>query len=74
MVFASQCREFEKDGFKMFLYGPGHTVSNLSQYNTVKYGAKPVEVAVLPVIEMLNGKRDKDMKKYIEYGVGVFPW
>ncbi|KAI0970921.1 NAD(P)-binding protein [Xylaria arbuscula] len=73
MVFAGQHRGFEGDGFKVFLYGPGPTVSNLSPRNTGP-GMKPTSVGAAPIVEMVQGKRDEDAGKYIEYGYGVFPW
>ena len=75
MVFACQCRDLEKDGMKVFLYGPGRTVSNLSPYAKEEYGAKPTSVAVEPIIEMLRGERDKDAGAFLDYGFdGHFPW
>ena len=74
MVFACQCREFEADGFKIFLYGPGHTVSSLGPFNKAEYGAKPTSHGTAPIVDMLNGKRDHDAGKLIEYGLKNFSW
>ncbi|KAI1755987.1 NAD(P)-binding protein [Xylaria castorea] len=74
MVTACQHRGFEDDGFKIFLYGPGPTVSNLSPSNSGP-GMKPTDVGAAPIVEMVQGKRDEDAGKYIEYGFpGAFPW
>lgn len=74
MVFACQAREFEEDGIKMFLYGPGYTVSSLSAYNKAEFGAKPTSVGAAPITAMVNGTRDADAGKYLEYGLESFPW
>ncbi|KAF2970689.1 hypothetical protein GQX73_g2919 [Xylaria multiplex] len=73
MVFACQHRGFESDGFKVFLYGPGPTVSNLTPGNS-GHQMKPTSVGAAPIVEMVQGKRDADAGTYIEYGKGVFPW
>ncbi|KAJ8113790.1 hypothetical protein ONZ43_g5069 [Nemania bipapillata] len=73
MVFACQHRGFEADGFKVFLYGPGPTVSNLSP-NNAGPGMKPTSVGAAPIVEMVQGKRDGEAGKYLEYGVDSFPW
>ncbi|KAK5636273.1 hypothetical protein RRF57_011985 [Xylaria bambusicola] len=75
MVFAGQHRGFEGDGFKVFLYGPGPTVSNLSPSNAPGPGMKPTSVGAKPIVEMVLGKRDIDAGRYVEYGYeGSFPW
>ncbi|KAI0487220.1 NAD(P)-binding protein [Xylaria cf. heliscus] len=74
MVFAVQHKAFEEYGFKVFLYGPGPTVSNLSPLNSGP-GMKPTAVGAAPIVEMAQGKRDEDAGKYLEYGFpGSFPW
>jgi NAD(P)-dependent dehydrogenase (short-subunit alcohol dehydrogenase family) len=77
MVFACQYREFAADGFKVFLYGPGPTVSSLGPNNKSKApGMKPTSVGAAPIVEMVKGSRDEDAGKYLEYGYehGSFPW
>ena len=74
MVAACQWYELGAEGFKIFIYGPGFTESNLSEMNKVEKGAKPTSEAVVPIIAMLNGERDEDDGKYIEYGQESFPW
>ena len=75
MVFAGQHRGFEDHGFKVFLYGPGPTVSNLSVSNVPNPGMKPTNVGAKPIVEMIQGKRDTDAGRYVEYGYeGSFPW
>ncbi|KAI0448757.1 NAD(P)-binding protein [Xylaria acuta] len=74
MVFACQHRGFEEDGFKVFLYGPGPTVSNLSPHNSGP-GMKPTAVGAAPIVEMVQGKRDEDAGNFVEYGLpGSSPW
>ena len=74
MVAACQWYEFGAEGFKIFIYGPGFTESNLSANNKVEKGAKPTSEGVVPIVAMLNGERDQDDGKYIEYGQDSFPW
>ncbi|KAI0522146.1 NAD(P)-binding protein [Xylaria bambusicola] len=75
MVFAGQYRGFEGDGFKVFLYGPGPTVSSLSPSNAPGPGMKPTSEGAKPIVEMVQGKRDVDAGRYVEYGYeGSFPW
>ncbi|KAI0537571.1 NAD(P)-binding protein [Xylaria digitata] len=73
MVFACQYRGFEGDGFKVFLYGPGPTVSNLTR-GISGHQVKPTSVGAAPIVEMVQGKRDADAGTYIEYGMGVFSY
>ncbi|KAI0546947.1 putative short-chain dehydrogenase [Xylaria curta] len=74
MVFACQVRSYEEEGFKIFLYGPGPTVSNLSPPDFFP-GKKPTAVGAAPITEMVQGKRDEDAGIYLEYGYqGAFPW
>lgn len=73
MVFACQHRVYEADGFKVFLYGPGRTASNLTSENRGPR-VKPTSVGAAPIVEMVQGKRDGDAGKYIEYGMESFPW
>ncbi|MCJ1379609.1 hypothetical protein MMC17_002711 [Xylographa soralifera] len=74
MVAACQWDEFGEEGFKIFIYGPGFTESNLSAYNKVEMGAKPTSEAAVPIVAMLNGERDEDDGKFVEYGHESFPW
>lgn len=67
MVFACQHRGFEADGFKVFLYGPGPTVSRLTPANA-GLGMKPTSVGAAPIVEMVQGKRDHDAGLFVEYG------
>ncbi|KAF2669201.1 NAD(P)-binding protein [Microthyrium microscopicum] len=74
MVAACQWFELATEGFKVFIYGPGFTESNLSAMNKTANGAKPTSEGVAPIIAMLKGERDSDDGKFIEYGVESFPW
>jgi NAD(P)-dependent dehydrogenase (short-subunit alcohol dehydrogenase family) len=74
MVAACQWYEFGQERFKVFIYGPGFTESNLSAYNKVDMGAKPTSEGVAPIIAMLRGERDDDDGKFIENGRESFPW
>lgn len=74
MVAACQWFDLGEEGFKVFIYGPGYTESNLSPRNKVEMGAKPVTEGTAPIVAMLNGERDQDSGKFIEYGHDSFPW
>ena len=56
MIAACQLFEYKNDGIKVFLYCPGHTVSNLGPYNKAEYGAKAVDVAVKPLVDIVEGQ------------------
>lgn len=74
MVAACQWYEYGAEGFKVFIYGPGFTESDLSPHNKVAMGAKPTSVGAAPIVAMLKGERDEDDGKYIEYGQDSFSW
>ncbi|KAL8977005.1 MAG: hypothetical protein Q9205_007111 [Flavoplaca limonia] len=74
MVAACQWYDWGEEGFKIFIYGPGNTESNLSALNKVEKGAKPVSEGTAPMVAMLDGERDEDSGKFINYGYDSFPW
>ena len=74
MVSACQLFEFEEHGFKVFTYCPGFTASNLSEHNKIELGAKPTGEGAAPMVEMLMGKRDGDVGKFLKHGMESFPW
>ena len=59
MVTAVQSVEFGP-GIKVFAYCPGFTVSNLSGMNTAENGARETRESVLPLMDVLEGKRDDE--------------
>ncbi|KAI4147233.1 MAG: hypothetical protein LQ340_005649 [Diploschistes diacapsis] len=65
--------EYKPLGFKVHLFDPGFTVSNLGPHNTEENGAKPVGDAVGPLIEIIEGKRDDEDGKLL-HNTGVYPW
>ena len=74
MVAACQWYEFGEEGFKIFVYGPGFTESNLSAHNKVGMGAKPTSEAAAPIVALGTGEREEDDGKCVEYGQESFPW
>lgn len=73
MVSACQVAEYRDDGIKVFMYSPGFTESNLGPHNKVENGAKPVAVAVKPLVDILEGKRDGEAGLNL-HAEGVTPW
>ncbi|EKG11350.1 Cytochrome P450 [Macrophomina phaseolina MS6] len=73
MVTACQVYEFESAGIKVFAYDPGFTQSNLGPHNKPEFGAKPASEAVMPLIDVLEGKRDDEAGKLL-HNTGVYPW
>ena len=73
MITACQFVEYEPAGIKVFLYDPGFTQSNLGPHNTAKNGARPASESVLPLIDVLEGKRDHEAGKLL-HNTGVYPW
>ena len=73
MVTACQWVEYGQVGIKVFAYDPGFTVSNLGPHNNAENGAKPAAEAVMPLIDVLEGKRDDEAGKLL-HNTGVYPW
>ncbi|MCJ1473529.1 hypothetical protein MMC13_002180 [Lambiella insularis] len=73
MVTANQWVEYGPKGIKVFAYDPGFTQSKLSSHNTAEHGAKPASEAVMPLIDVLEGKRDDEAGKLL-HNTGVYPW
>ena len=73
MVTACQITEYHPRGWKVFVYCPGWTESNLSPANKVANGAKPTSDGVRPIVQMVNGERDTQTGKFLRYG-GEFSW
>ncbi len=77
MITACQWVELKDEGFKVFSYCPGFTVSNLGPRNTAEYGAKPTEEAVYGLVDIVEGKRDDEAGGFLhaEGGEeGQYPW
>lgn len=74
MVSAFQYQELGKEGIKVFLYGPGPTVSSLSVHNTAENGMKPTSMGASPIVDILKGHRDVDAGKFLHYGMDSLPW
>lgn len=73
MITACQSVEYAPDGIKVLAYDPGFTVSNLGPYNTAENGAKPASEAVMPLIDVLEGKRDDEDAMFL-HNTGSYPW
>ena len=58
---------------KVFAYCPGFTVSNLGPQNKAEHGAKPTAEAVMPLIDVLEGKRDGEAGLFL-HNTGIYPW
>ncbi len=68
MVTACQIAEYGGLGFKLFVYCPGFTVSNLGPHNKAEYGAKPTSEGAAPIVTILKGERDAEAGKYLHAG------
>lgn len=62
-----------KRGMKVFAYDPGFTVSNLGEANTKENGARSAEETVFSLMDVIEGKRDDDVGKFI-HNTGEYPW
>lgn len=58
---------------KVFAYDPGFTVSNLSEANKKEHGARSAEETVGSLMDVVEGKRDGDVGKFI-HNTGEYPW
>ena len=72
MVTACQWVDYGP-AIKVFAYDPGFTQSSLGPHNTAENGAKPAAEAVMPLIDVLEGRRDDDVGKLL-HNTGVYPW
>jgi NAD(P)-dependent dehydrogenase (short-subunit alcohol dehydrogenase family) len=73
MITACQAVEYGGLGFKVFVYCPGFTVSNLGPYNKAENGAKPTSDGAAPIVKVLNGERDAEHGKFL-HATGQYPW
>lgn len=73
MITACQFVEYEAAGIKVFLYDPGFTQSNLGPHNKAENGARHPSESVMPLIDVLEGKRDHEAGKLL-HNTGVYPW
>lgn len=73
MVTAGHYMLYTPLGIKVFAYCPGFTVSNLGPHNKTENGAKPVADAATPLVDILEGKRDDEVGKFL-HNTGVYPW
>ena len=65
MITACQSVEDELAGIKVFLYDPGFTQSNLGPYNKAENGARHPSKSVMPLIDVLEGKRNDEAGKLL---------
>ncbi|KAH7413810.1 hypothetical protein DE146DRAFT_7652 [Phaeosphaeria sp. MPI-PUGE-AT-0046c] len=63
----------QKKHMKVFTYDPGFTASNLGPYNKVENGARAAEDTVRSIMDVVDGKRDEDLGKFI-HNTGEYPW
>lgn len=63
----------QKKNMKVFTYDPGFTASNLGPYNKVENGARSAEDTVKSIMDVVDGKRDGDLGKFI-HNTGEYPW
>ena len=68
----------EEDGeetrnMKVFCYDPGFTASHLSPHNKEEFGARSAKDTVVSIMELVEGKRDAEVGKFI-HNSGGYPW
>ncbi|KAF2137365.1 uncharacterized protein K452DRAFT_257694 [Aplosporella prunicola CBS 121167] len=73
MVTVCQAWAFADVGAKVFAFCPGFTVSEISPQNTAEAGARATQESVLPLVDVLEGKRDKEAGMFLHEG-GTYPW
>jgi hypothetical protein len=75
MVTACQVYEYAEQGWKVFNFCPGFTVSNLGPMNTIENGAKPTIEGARPMVAILKGERDTETGGYLNgTEKGTWPW
>lgn len=73
MVTACQAVDLGPEGFRVFAYCPGFTVSNLGGFNTAENGAKPTAEGAKPIVDIVRGKRDEEHGGFLHEG-GQYAW
>ncbi|KAJ4986590.1 short chain dehydrogenase [Stagonosporopsis vannaccii] len=73
MVTACQAVEYGDQGWKIFAYCPGFTVSSISEYNKEEFGAQPTNLAAKPMVDLLEGKRDAEHGLFV-HSEGLYVW
>ncbi|KAL2353851.1 hypothetical protein BJ546DRAFT_1027209 [Cryomyces antarcticus] len=73
MVTACQWAEYGAAGIKVFAYDPGFTPSHLGPHDTAENGAKPASAAVMPLIDVLQGRRHNEAGKFL-HNTAAYPW
>lgn len=66
MLSACQSVEYGPRGWKVFLFCPGFTVSNLGPMNTAENGAQPTSEGARPMVGILDGERDAEHGGYLK--------
>ena len=74
-IDSEQAESEESKGtpMKVFCYDPGFTVSNLGPHNKKEFGARNAEDTVVSIMELVDGKRDGEVGKFI-HNTGEYPW
>lgn len=73
MASSCQAVEYGPLGWKVFLYCPGFTESNLGPTNKVVNGAKPTSEGAAPMVKILNGERDAEHAGFL-HDKGQWNW
>ena len=67
-----------EQGCKVWTYCPGYVVSNIGgdeeRARKIKNGAKTPETSAKGVLDMVEGRRDGDVAKFVNSDGGVYPW
>jgi NAD(P)-dependent dehydrogenase (short-subunit alcohol dehydrogenase family) len=63
----------EQKNMKVFTYDPGFTISNLGPHNKAEFGARSAEDTVKSILDVVDGKRDEEVGKFI-HNSGEYPW
>jgi NAD(P)-dependent dehydrogenase (short-subunit alcohol dehydrogenase family) len=72
-IEAADEAERSKKNMKVFAYDPGFTASNLGPYNKAEFGARTAEDTVKSIMDVVDGKRDEEVGKFI-HNTGEYPW
>lgn len=73
MVTSQLAWEFKDANVKVFSICPGFTASGISEQNKVEHGAKPTDVSVRQLMNIVSGERDAEATKFL-HADGVYEW
>lgn len=78
MLTACQYAELKEFGFKVWTFCPGYVITNLSgegdRQHRKEVGAESSETSAQGILELVEGKRDSEVGKFVARYGQLYPW